>query len=194
VPVPDRPLDRPFLMPIEDVFMIGGRGTVVTGRVEQGIIKAGDEVEILGLAKPIATTCTGLEMFRKTLDDARAGDNVGVLLRSVKREDVQRGQVVAAPKSVTVHTKFQCELYALGKEEGGRHKPFFTNYRPQFFFRTADVTGSITLPTGMEMVSPGDNVSVSVELQHPVAMSQGLRFAVREGSRTVAAGVVSKVL
>lgn len=193
IPQPDRPKDQPFLMPIEDVFSISGRGTVVTGRVESGIIHVGDEIEIVGLKDTTKTTCTGVEMFRKLLDEGEAGDNVGVLLRGTKREDVERGQVLAAPGSITPHTKFSCEAYILTKEEGGRHTPFFTNYRPQFYFRTTDVTGMVTLPEGTEMVMPGDNVTMDVELIAPIAMDEGLRFAIREGGRTVGAGVVSKV-
>ena len=194
VPIPDRALDKPFAMPVEDVFSIQGRGTVVTGRVEQGIVKPGETVEILGLKEPLTTTVTGVEMFKKSLAEGRAGENVGLLLRGVKRDDVLRGQVVAKPGSVTPHAKFAGELYALSKEEGGRHTPFFSNYKPQFFFRTADVTGSVALPAGTEMVMPGDNVSCEFELASPVAMEPGLRFAIREGGRTVGAGVVSKLL
>lgn len=194
VPTPDRALDKPFAMPVEDVFSIQGRGTVVTGRVEQGIVKPGETVEILGLKEPLTTTVTGVEMFKKSLAEGRAGENVGLLLRGVKRDDVLRGQVVAKPGSVTPHAKFAGELYALSKEEGGRHTPFFSNYKPQFFFRTADVTGSVALPAGTEMVMPGDNVSCEFELASPVAMEPGLRFAIREGGRTVGAGVVSKLL
>ncbi|MBF0156495.1 MAG: elongation factor Tu [Magnetococcales bacterium] len=194
IPQPDRPLDGPFLMPIEDVFTISGRGTVVTGRVERGIVKVGESVEIVGLRTTQTTTCTGVEMFRKLLDQGQAGDNIGVLLRGTKREEVERGQVLAKPGSITPHTKFKAECYILTKEEGGRHTPFFSNYRPQFYFRTTDVTGQLTLPEGTEMVMPGDNVSLTVELQSPIAMEQGLRFAIREGGRTVGAGVVAEVL
>ena len=193
-PTPDRPKDQPFLMPIEDVFSISGRGTVVTGRIERGVIKVGEEVAIVGLRDTTKTTVTGVEMFRKLLDQGEAGDNVGVLLRGTKREDVERGQVLAKPNTITPHTKFAAEAYILTKEEGGRHTPFFTNYRPQFYFRTTDVTGVITLPEGTEMVMPGDNVSVTVELISPIAMDEGLRFAIREGGRTVGAGVVAKVM
>ena len=194
VPTPSRALDRPFAMPVEDVFSIQGRGTVVTGRVEQGIVKPGDSVEILGLQAPLSTTVTGVEMFKKLLNEGQAGDNVGLLLRGVKRDDVLRGQVVCKPGSIKPHAKFAGELYCLSKEEGGRHTPFFSNYKPQFFFRTADVTGAVHLPSGTEMVMPGDNVSCEFELIAPVAMEPGLRFAIREGGRTVGAGVVSKVL
>ncbi|AFK54485.1 Translation elongation factor Tu [Tistrella mobilis KA081020-065] len=194
IPTPDRPKDQPFLMPIEDVFSISGRGTVVTGRIERGVIKVGEEVAIVGLRDTTKTTVTGVEMFRKLLDQGEAGDNVGVLLRGTKREDVERGQVLAKPNTITPHTKFAAEAYILTKEEGGRHTPFFTNYRPQFYFRTTDVTGVITLPEGTEMVMPGDNVSVTVELISPIAMDEGLRFAIREGGRTVGAGVVAKVM
>ena len=194
IPTPDRPKDQPFLMPIEDVFSISGRGTVVTGRIERGIVKVGEEVAIVGLRDTTKTTVTGVEMFRKLLDQGEAGDNVGVLLRGTKREDVERGQVLAKPGTITPHTKFAAEAYILTKEEGGRHTPFFTNYRPQFYFRTTDVTGVITLPEGTEMVMPGDNVSVTVELISPIAMDEGLRFAIREGGRTVGAGVVAKVM
>jgi len=193
IPQPERPIDRPFLMPIEDVFSISGRGTVVTGRVERGIVKVGEEVEIVGLKDTVKTVVTGVEMFRKLLDQGQAGDNIGALLRGTKREDVERGQVLAAPGSITPHTKFTAEAYILTKEEGGRHTPFFTNYRPQFYFRTTDVTGMVSLPEGTEMVMPGDNVSMSVELIAPIAMDEGLRFAIREGGRTVGAGVVSKI-
>ena len=193
IPQPERPIDRPFLMPIEDVFSISGRGTVVTGRVERGIVKVGEEVEIVGLKATVKTTVTGVEMFRKLLDQGQAGDNIGALLRGTKREDVERGQVLAAPGSITPHTKFKAEAYILTKEEGGRHTPFFTNYRPQFYFRTTDVTGMVTLPEGTEMVMPGDNVAMDVELIAPIAMDEGLRFAIREGGRTVGAGVVSKI-
>jgi elongation factor Tu len=194
IPQPDRPIDKPFLMPVEDVFSISGRGTVVTGRVEKGIVKVGEEVEIIGLKATVKTTCTGVEMFRKLLDEGRAGDNVGILLRGTKREDIERGQVLAKPGSITPHTTFEAETYVLSKEEGGRHTPFFANYRPQFYFRTTDVTGSIKLPEGKEMVMPGDNVNLIVELIAPIAMEEGLRFAIREGGRTVGAGVVAKVL
>jgi elongation factor Tu len=194
IPQPERPKDRPFLMPIEDVFSISGRGTVVTGRVERGIVKVGDEIEIVGLKATVKTTVTGVEMFRKLLDQGEAGDNVGVLLRGVGREDVERGQVLAAPGSITPHTHFKAETYVLTKEEGGRHTPFFTNYRPQFYFRTTDVTGTIKLPTGVEMVMPGDNIAMEVELIAPIAMDEGLRFAIREGGRTVGAGVVASII
>ncbi len=194
IPQPDRPKDLPFLMPIEDVFSISGRGTVVTGRVERGIVNIGDEIEVVGLKETMKTTCTGVEMFRKLLDQGEAGDNVGVLLRGTKREEVERGQVLAAPGSITPHTKFKAEAYILNKEEGGRHTPFFTKYRPQFYFRTTDVTGQVDLPEGTEMVMPGDNVSMDVELIVPIAMDEGLRFAIREGGRTVGAGVVAKVV
>lgn len=194
IPQPDRPKDKPFLMPIEDVFSISGRGTVVTGRVERGVIKVGDEIEIVGIRPTQKTTCTGIEMFRKLLDEGEAGDNIGVLLRGTKREEVERGQVLAAPGSITPHTDFTCECYILTKEEGGRHTPFFSNYRPQFYFRTTDVTGSIELPAGTEMVMPGDNVTMTAKLIHPIAMNEGLRFAIREGGHTVGAGVVSKIL
>jgi elongation factor Tu len=194
IPQPERPVDLPFLMPIEDVFSISGRGTVVTGRVERGIVKVGEEIEIVGIKPTVKTTCTGVEMFRKLLDQGQAGDNVGVLLRGTKREDVERGQVLCAPGSITPHTEFEAEAYILTKEEGGRHTPFFTNYRPQFYFRTTDVTGVVTLPEGTEMVMPGDNVKMNVTLIAPIAMEEKLRFAIREGGRTVGAGVVSKVL
>jgi elongation factor Tu len=194
IPTPKRAIDQPFLMPIEDVFSISGRGTVVTGRVERGIVKVGDEIEIVGLKPTIKTTCTGVEMFRKLLDEGQAGDNVGVLLRGTKREEVERGQVLAKPGSITPHTKFECEVYVLSKEEGGRHTPFFNGYRPQFYFRTTDVTGSVQLPAGTEMVMPGDNIKMVVTLIQPIAMDQGLRFAVREGGKTVGAGVVAKIL
>ena len=193
IPTPKRAIDQPFLLPIEDVFSISGRGTVVTGRVERGIVKVGDELEIIGIKATAKTTCTGVEMFRKLLDEGQAGDNVGVLLRGTKREDVERGQVLAKPGSITPHTKFECEVYVLSKEEGGRHTPFFNGYRPQFYFRTTDVTGSVTLPAGTEMVMPGDNVKMDVVLIAPIAMDQGLRFAIREGGKTVGAGVVAKV-
>ncbi|HNJ66982.1 MAG TPA: elongation factor Tu [Turneriella sp.] len=194
IPEPERAIDGAFLMPVEDVFSISGRGTVVTGRIERGIVKVGEEVEIVGIKPTVKTTCTGVEMFRKLLDQGQAGDNVGVLLRGVKREDVERGQVLAKPGSITPHTKFQSEVYILSKEEGGRHTPFFNGYRPQFYFRTTDVTGSIELPAGTEMVMPGDNVAMTVSLISPIAMEQGLRFAIREGGRTVGAGVVAKVI
>ncbi len=194
IPQPDRPIDRAFLMPIEDVFSISGRGTVVTGRIERGLVKVGDEVEIVGVKETTKTTCTGVEMFRKLLDRGEAGDNVGVLLRGTKRDDVERGQVLAQPGSITPHTKFTAEAYILTKEEGGRHTPFFTNYRPQFYFRTTDVTGVVQLPEGTEMVMPGDNVSMEVELIVPIAMDEGLRFAIREGGRTVGAGVVTSIV
>ncbi|GAP23564.1 elongation factor Tu [Gluconobacter japonicus] len=193
IPQPERPVDRPFLMPIEDVFSISGRGTVVTGRVERGVINVGDEVEIVGLKDTTKTTCTGVEMFRKLLDRGEAGDNIGALVRGTKREDVERGQVLAKPGSITPHKKFKAEAYILTKEEGGRHTPFFTNYRPQFYFRTTDVTGVVTLPEGTEMVMPGDNIAMDVELIAPIAMDEGLRFAIREGGRTVGAGVVSSI-
>ena len=194
IPEPKRALDGTFLMPVEDVFSISGRGTVVTGRIERGIVKVGDEIEIVGLKATIKTVCTGVEMFRKLLDQGQAGDNVGVLLRGTKREDVERGQVLAKPGSITPHTKFAAEIYVLSKEEGGRHTPFFNGYRPQFYFRTTDVTGSIELPSGTEMVMPGDNVSITVSLIQPIAMEEGLRFAIREGGRTVGAGVVAKII
>ncbi len=194
IPQPDRPIDKPFLMPIEDVFSISGRGTVVTGRIEKGEVKVGEEIEIVGIKDTVKTTCTGVEMFRKLLDEGRAGDNVGVLLRGTKREDVERGQVLAKPGSITPHTDFEAEIYVLTKEEGGRHTPFFANYRPQFYFRTTDVTGQTELPEGKEMVMPGDNVKLKVSLIAPIAMDEGLRFAIREGGRTVGAGVVSKIL
>jgi elongation factor Tu len=193
IPQPDRPKDKPFLMPIEDVFSISGRGTVVTGRIEAGIVKVGDEVEIVGIRATQKTVCTGVEMFRKLLDSGEAGDNIGALLRGVGREDVERGQVLAKPGSITPHTQFTAEAYILTKEEGGRHTPFFTNYRPQFYFRTTDVTGVVTLPEGTEMVMPGDNVTMTVELIAPIAMDEGLRFAIREGGRTVGAGVVASI-
>ncbi len=193
IPTPERPKDLPFLMPIEDVFSISGRGTVVTGRVERGVVKVGEEVEIIGLKETQKTVCTGVEMFRKLLDQGEAGDNIGALLRGTKREKVERGQVLAAPGSITPHTKFKAEAYILTKDEGGRHTPFFTNYRPQFYFRTTDVTGMVHLPEGTEMVMPGDNVTMNVELIAPIAMDQGLRFAIREGGRTVGAGVVADV-
>ena len=194
IPQPERPKDQPFLMPIEDVFSISGRGTVVTGRVERGVLKVGEEIEIVGIRDTQKTTCTGIEMFRKLLDQGEAGDNIGVLLRGTKREEVERGQVLAAPGSITPHTDFQCECYILTKEEGGRHTPFFSNYRPQFYFRTTDVTGSIELPAGTEMVMPGDNITMTAKLIHPIAMNEGLRFAIREGGHTVGAGVVAKII
>jgi elongation factor Tu len=194
IPQPERAKDRPFLMPIEDVFSISGRGTVVTGRVERGIVRVGDEIEIVGLRPTTKTVVTGVEMFRKLLDSGEAGDNIGALLRGTKREDVERGQVLAAPGSITPHTQFQAEAYILTKEEGGRHTPFFTNYRPQFYFRTTDVTGTVKLKEGTEMVMPGDNIQMEVELISPIAMDEGLRFAIREGGRTVGAGVVAKIL
>jgi len=193
IPEPERAIDKPFLMPVEDVFSISGRGTVVTGRVERGVIKVGEEIEIVGIVPTVKTTCTGVEMFRKLLDQGQAGDNVGVLLRGTKREEVQRGQVLAKPGSIKPHTKFSAEIYVLSKDEGGRHTPFFNGYRPQFYFRTTDVTGSIELPAGTEMVMPGDNVSIKVSLIQPIAMDEGLRFAIREGGRTVGAGVVAKI-
>ena len=194
IPQPERPIDKPFLMPIEDVFSIEGRGTVVTGRVERGIVKVGEEVEIVGIKPTTKTVCTGVEMFRKLLDEGRAGDNIGALLRGTKREEVERGQVLAKPGSITPHTKFKAEAYVLTKEEGGRHTPFFTNYRPQFYFRTTDVTGVVQLPEGVEMVMPGDNVAMDITLINPIAMDEGLRFAIREGGRTVGAGVVAKIV
>ena len=194
IPVPERDVDRPFLMPIEDVFSISGRGTVVTGRVERGIIKVGEEVEIIGIRETSRTTCTGVEMFRKLLDQGQAGDNIGVLLRGIKREDVERGQVLAKPGTITPHTKFGASVYVLSKEEGGRHTPFFKGYRPQFYFRTTDVTGSVDLPEGVEMVMPGDNIEMTVSLIAPIAMEEGVRFAIREGGRTVGAGVVAKII
>ena len=194
IPEPERAIDQAFLMPIEDVFSISGRGTVVTGRIERGIINVGDEIEIVGIKDTTKTTCTGVEMFRKLLDEGRAGENVGVLLRGTKRDEVERGQVLAKPGSINPHTKFECEVYVLSKDEGGRHTPFFKGYRPQFYFRTTDVTGACELPSGTEMVMPGDNVKLSVELICPIAMEEGLRFAIREGGRTVGAGVVSKIL
>jgi elongation factor Tu len=193
IPQPERPLDRPFLMPIEDVFSISGRGTVVTGRVETGIIKVGEEVEIVGISNTQKTVVTGVEMFRKLLDQGQAGDNIGALLRGTKREEVERGQVLAKPGSITPHTDFSAEVYVLSKDEGGRHTPFFANYRPQFYFRTTDVTGEVVLPEGTEMVMPGDNVNLQVKLIAPIAMDQGLRFAIREGGRTVGAGVVATI-
>jgi len=193
IPVPERPVDQPFLMPIEDVFNIEGRGTVATGRVERGVLKKMEEVEIVGIKPTTKTTVTDIEMFRKLLDEARAGDNVGVLLRGVKKEDVERGQVVAKPASITPHKKFKAEVYVLSKEEGGRHTPFFTNYRPQFYFRTTDVTGTVKLPDGVEMVMPGDNISIEVELITPIAMEKTIRFAIREGGKTVGAGRVGEI-
>ena len=194
IPQPKRLIDGPFLMPVEDVFSISGRGTVVTGRVERGIVKVGEELEIVGLKPTLKTVCTGVEMFRKLLDQGQAGDNIGVLLRGTKREEVERGQVLAKPGSITPHTKFTCEVYILSKEEGGRHTPFFPGYRPQFYFRTTDVTGSCELPAGTEMVMPGDNIQMTVTLIAPIAMEDGLRFAIREGGRTVGAGVVAKII
>jgi len=193
IPQPERPIDQPFLMPIEDVFSISGRGTVVTGRVERGVVKTGEEVEIVGIKETQKTICTGVEMFRKLLDTGEAGDNIGALLRGTKREEVERGQVLAAPGTITPHTKFKCEAYILTKEEGGRHTPFFANYRPQFYFRTTDVTGTVELTEGTEMVMPGDNIAMTVNLIAPIAMDDGLRFAIREGGRTVGAGVVSAI-
>src|SRR5206468_2196952 len=194
IPIPKREVEKPFLMPVEDVFSISGRGTVVTGRIERGIVKVNDEVEIVGLKATVKTICTGVEMFRKLLDEGQAGDNVGVLLRGTKREDVERGQVLAKPGSITPHTQFEAEVYVLTKEEGGRHTPFFKGYRPQFYFRTTDVTGAIELPEGVEMIMPGDNIQMKVELISPIAMEEGLRFAIREGGRTVGAGVVAKII
>ena len=194
IPEPERAVDQPFLMPIEDVFSISGRGTVVTGRVERGIVKVGDDIDIIGIKETESTTCTGVEMFRKLLDEGRAGENVGVLLRGTKREDVERGQVLAVPGSITPHTKFEAQVYVLSKDEGGRHTPFFKGYRPQFYFRTTDVTGSVELPAGVEMVMPGDDINMVAELISPIAMDEGLRFAIREGGRTVGAGVVTKVI
>jgi elongation factor Tu len=194
IPIPERPVDQPFLLPIEDVFSISGRGTVVTGRVERGIVRVGEEVEIVGIRETKKTICTGVEMFRKLLDQGQAGDNVGVLLRGTKRDEVERGQVLCVPGSITPHTKFECEVYVLSKEEGGRHTPFFSNYRPQFYFRTTDVTGAVELPEGSEMVMPGDNIRMVVDLISPIAMEEGVRFAIREGGRTVGAGVVSKII
>ncbi|MBL4665534.1 MAG: elongation factor Tu [Nitrospinaceae bacterium] len=193
-PVPDRPVDKPFLMPIEDIFSISGRGTVATGRIEQGVVKVGEEIEIVGFKETMKTTCTGVEMFRKLLDEGRAGENVGILLRGTKREEIERGQVLSKPGSITPHTKFKAEVYILTKEEGGRHTPFFNGYRPQFYFRTTDVTGVATLPTGVEMVMPGDNVAMEITLITPVAMDKELRFAIREGGRTVGAGVVGEII
>ena len=194
VPEPVREIDKPFLMPVEDVFTISGRGTVATGKVEQGIIKVNDPVEIVGLRPTARTVCTGVEMFHKLLDQGQAGDNIGVLLRGTKKEEVERGQVLCKPGSITPHSNFEANVYVLTKDEGGRHKPFFTNYRPQFYFRTTDVTGTITLPEGTEMVMPGDNIVMTVELQKPIAMDEGLRFAIREGGRTVGAGRVTKII
>jgi len=194
IPEPVRVLDKPFLMPVEDVFSISGRGTVVTGRIERGIIKVGDEIEIVGIKPTVKTTCTGVEMFRKLLDEGRAGDNTGILLRGTKRDEVERGQVLCKPGSITPHTDFEAEVYVLSKEEGGRHTPFFKGYRPQFYFRTTDVTGACELPEGVEMVMPGDNIKMVVSLIHPIAMEEGLRFAIREGGRTVGAGVVAKIV
>jgi elongation factor Tu len=194
IPQPERAIDGNFLMPIEDVFSIQGRGTVVTGRIERGIVNVGDDVEMIGIKDTTKSTCTGVEMFRKLLDEGRAGENVGVLLRGTKREDVERGQVLAKPGSITPHTKFEAEVYVLGKDEGGRHTPFFKGYRPQFYFRTTDITGACELPEGVEMVMPGDNVQMVVELINPIAMDEGLRFAIREGGRTVGAGVVARIL
>ena len=194
IPLPERAVDGDFLMPVEDVFSISGRGTVVTGRIERGIVKVGEEIEIVGIKDTVKTTCTGVEMFRKLLDEGQAGDNVGILLRGTKREDVERGQVLCKPGSITPHTKFEAEVYILSKDEGGRHTPFFSNYRPQFYFRTTDVTGACDLPEGTEMVMPGDNIKMVVSLINPIAMEEGLRFAIREGGRTVGAGVVSKVI
>jgi len=194
IPTPERDLDKPFLMPIEDVFSITGRGTVVTGKIEQGAVHTGDEIEIVGIKDTSKTTCTGVEMFRKLLNEGQAGDNIGALLRGVDKDDVQRGQVLAAPGSITPHTTFEAQVYVLSKEEGGRHKPFFTNYRPQFYFRTTDITGTISLPEGTEMCMPGDNTEMHVELINPIAMDEGLRFAIREGGRTVGAGSVTKII
>ncbi|SFV59470.1 Translation elongation factor Tu [hydrothermal vent metagenome] len=194
IPTPKRDTDKPFIMPIEDVFSISGRGTVVTGRIEKGVINVGEEIEIVGIKDTQTTTCTGVEMFRKLLDSGEAGDNVGVLLRGTKRDEVERGQVLAKPGTITPHTKFEAEIYVLGKDEGGRHTPFFSNYRPQFYFRTTDVTGAVELPSGVEMVMPGDNVKITVALLAPIAMEEGLRFAIREGGRTVGAGVVAKII
>ena len=193
IPMPERPIDGKFIMPIEDVFSISGRGTVVTGRIERGEVNVGDEIEIVGIRDTAKTTCTGVEMFRKLLDKGQSGDNVGVLLRGTKREEVERGQVLCLPGSITPHTKFECEIYVLSKDEGGRHTPFFANYRPQFYFRTTDVTGAIELPKDVEMVMPGDNVKIKVELITPIAMEEGLKFAIREGGKTVGAGVVAKI-
>ena len=193
IPTPERPIDKPFLMPIEDVFTITGRGTVVTGRIERGIVKVQETIEVIGIKPTVSTTCTGVEMFRKLLDQGQAGDNVGVLLRGIKKEDVERGQVLAKPGSINPHTGFKSEVYVLTASEGGRHTPFFSGYRPQFYFRTTDITGSINLPEGVEMVMPGDNIEMTVELIHPIAMEEGLRFAIREGGRTVASGVVATI-
>jgi len=194
IPQPKRDIDKPFLMPVEDVFSISGRGTVVTGRIERGVIKVGDEIEIVGIKPTVKTTCTGVEMFRKLLDQGQAGDNAGILLRGTKRDDVERGQVLCKPGTITPHTKFEAEVYVLSKEEGGRHTPFFKGYRPQFYFRTTDVTGACELPEGVEMVMPGDNIKMVVSLIAPIAMEEGLRFAIREGGRTVGAGVVAKII
>ena len=194
IPLPERAVDGDFIMPVEDVFSISGRGTVVTGRIERGVIKVGEEIEIVGIKETATTTCTGVEMFRKLLDQGEAGDNVGILLRGTKREEVERGQVLAKPGSITPHTHFEAEVYVLGKDEGGRHTPFFNGYRPQFYFRTTDVTGACDLPEGVEMVMPGDNVQMTVKLINPIAMEEGLRFAIREGGRTVGAGVVAKII
>jgi len=194
IPLPERAIDGDFLMPVEDVFSISGRGTVVTGRIERGVVNVGEEIEIVGVKETVTTTCTGVEMFRKLLDQGEAGDNVGVLLRGTKREDVERGQVLAKPGSINPHTHFEAEVYVLGKDEGGRHTPFFNGYRPQFYFRTTDVTGACDLPEGVEMVMPGDNVQMTVKLINPIAMEEGLRFAIREGGRTVGAGVVAKII
>ncbi len=194
IPEPDRPVDEPFLMPIEDVFSISGRGTVVTGRVDRGIVNVGDEIEIVGIRDTETTTCTGVEMFRKLLDEGRAGENIGVLLRGTKREEVERGQVLAKPGSITPHTQFKATVYVLSKDEGGRHTPFFKGYRPQFYFRTTDVTGAVELPADVEMVMPGDNINMDVDLISPIAMDEGVRFAIREGGRTVGAGVVTKIV
>jgi elongation factor Tu len=194
IPEPVRVLDKPFLLPVEDVFSISGRGTVVTGRIERGVIKVGEEIEIVGIKPTVKTVCTGVEMFRKLLDEGRAGDNVGVLLRGTKRDEIERGQVLCKPGSITPHTDFESEVYVLSKEEGGRHTPFFKGYRPQFYFRTTDVTGAVELPEGVEMVMPGDNIKMVVSLIHPIAMEEGLRFAIREGGRTVGAGVVAKII
>ena len=193
IPTPERAIDQPFLMPVEDVFTITGRGTVVTGRVERGVVKVGEEIEIVGIKDTIKSTCTGVEMFRKLLDQGQAGDNIGALLRGIKKEDVERGQVLCHPGTINPHTNFTGEVYVLTKEEGGRHTPFFTGYRPQFYFRTTDITGAVYLPEGVEMVMPGDNIEMTVELIHPIAMEEGLRFAIREGGRTVASGVVGKI-
>jgi elongation factor Tu len=193
IPEPERDVNKPFLMPVEDVFSISGRGTVATGRIERGVVHVGDEIEIVGIKDTMKTTCTGVEMFRKLLDEGQAGDNIGALLRGVKREEIERGQVLAAPKSINPHTKFDAECYILGKDEGGRHTPFFNGYRPQFYFRTTDVTGVVTLADGVEMVMPGDNIAAAIELITPIAMDVGLRFAIREGGRTVGAGVISEI-